>query len=136
MRIRPLLSLIFLAAIVSCAPAQKQYEYNAPTTPGGRMCSGQCSEAQAFCQQSCDIEERQCALDIQSQALKDYDHYTRDQFISHQPIELHPRDFERLTPCTDSKSSCMESCQNTFQSCYSGCGGKVDTQTSCQFLCF
>jgi hypothetical protein len=68
--------------------------------------------------------------------MLDYDKYTRDQFMSHQPIEFHPRDFERMSPCDDAMKSCGNDCEDHFKMCYENCGGRVTTTSSCQFLCF
>lgn len=130
-----------LCGLLACSStsspvAQKTYSYDAPSTPGVRMCINQCREAGGYCKQDCDLGYRQCIGGIQKQALADYDKYTREQFAAHQSIDLLPRDFERTAPCDAEKKSCMDSCENHYQSCYQSCGGVVTTTTSCQYLCF
>lgn len=130
------LLLFVILSLAACSQATKTYSYQPPETPGGRFCTNECSEAQDYCQQACDLTQRQCVERIQAQALQDYDKYTREQFASHQSIDLRPSDFERLEPCTIAKSGCYNSCEIHHQSCYESCGGKVNVTTSCQFLCF
>lgn len=126
-----------ILVLAACAgPAAKTYSYDLPPTPGGRLCSNQCHEASDYCRQDCSLEQRRCVGKVQAQALRDYDKYTRGQFTSHEAIELRPRDFERTGACDTVNKSCVDDCEGHYQLCYQGCGGRVDTTTSCQFLCF
>jgi len=136
MRFLPFLSLLILIALTACGPALESATYTLPPTAGGRMCTHQCSEAQDYCHQTCDLKQRQCVTEVQTRALTDYDNYTRAQFFNHEPIELTPSDFERQGPCTKDRNACANDCDRTFQGCYSDCGGTVSMTSSCQFLCF
>jgi hypothetical protein len=137
MRFISFVLLVFLAVLSACAaPAERHFSYMPPETPGGRLCVNQCSQANTYCHESCDLNSRQCVMKVQTQAMQDYDQYTREQFQAGAPIEFHPHDFERMTPCADGKKECMENCESQFTSCYKTCGGKVDATTSCQFMCF
>jgi len=133
-----LLVLLLLPFLAACAtpPAAESYVFIPPDSPGGRLCLSQCTEAESFCSEGCDIAQRQCVTGVEQQAITDYDRYTRMQFASGEPIELRPRDFERTVPCDDARHSCDESCDKHYRSCYETCGGKVDVISSCQFLCF
>lgn len=129
--------LAFLLVLSGCGgEAPKNYSYTLPPTPGGRLCTNQCVDAQNFCHQTCDLDNRKCVSKVQTQALQDYDKYTREQFSSHLAIDLRPRDFERMASCDSQKKSCSDECESHYQVCYQTCGGKVDTSTSCLFLCF
>jgi hypothetical protein len=137
----PAMRLFFLLILVSlgllaCSAGPDKTSYILPATAGGRMCAHQCSEAQDYCHQTCDLKLRQCATDVQAQAIRDYDNYTRQQFFSHQPIELTPSDFEHEAPCEALHKSCDEDCERPYRRCYQDCGGTVDVTNSCQFLCF
>ena len=141
MRFASLVFLALLPLLAGCggetaAPAVKTLSYEPIETPGGRMCAVQCTQAQDYCKQGCDLEYRQCVTDIQKQAIKDYESYTRQQFASHEAIELRPRDFERTSACSEERGKCAQECDGTYQGCYQTCGGKIDIRTSCQFLCF
>ena len=136
MRFPFLLILVALLALGGCAEAVKNVSYTLPPTPGGRMCSHQCVEAQDYCHQACDLHFRQCVTDVQARAISDYDKYTRDQFLNHGVIDLRPSDFERQTPCADERKSCAETCDRHYQTCFGDCGGTVNVTSSCQFLCF
>jgi hypothetical protein len=130
------LLLASLAGLDACTPAYESVAYTLPPTAGGRQCARQCLEAQDYCHQTCDIEQRTCVMKVQAQAISDYDKYTREQFFSRQPIELSPSDFERQTPCNNGHRECGAACDRPYQTCYQDCGGTVSVTSSCQFLCF
>jgi len=136
MRLSNLLILSTLVALGACGTATDSASYTPPDTPGGRLCTHQCSEAQDYCRQSCGMDQRQCTTAQQAQALRDYDSYTIDQFRLHQQIELLPRDFEHTNQCTEDHEDCTSICERRFQTCYENCGGTVHVESSCQFLCF
>jgi len=123
-------------ALTACGSTAKTYSYTPPPTPGGRMCTGQCEASQGYCRQHCDLDYRQCVGGIQSQALKDYDEFARQEYASGQPIDLTLRDFERMGPCNDKQAFCYNACENTYGICYGNCGGKVEVSKSCSPLCF
>ena len=129
-----------LLALTACAgggsPATKTYSYDLPPTPGGRLCTNQCVEAADYCRQDCTLDQRRCMGRLQAQALQDYDQYAREQYKAHAPIELRPHDSQRTAPCDAVKKSCAEECEGHYQMCYQGCGGTVNTTTSCQAFCF
>jgi hypothetical protein len=132
-----LLPLLAVLLIAGCGRvATHTATYDPPPTPGGRLCSLQCSEANNYCRQTCDLVNRKCVSEIQARALQDYESYTRQQFTNHDAIDLHPRDFERTNSCDDAKATCTANCEGDFQMCYTNCGGVVTKNSSCQFLCF
>jgi hypothetical protein len=131
-----LISLLALEACGAGTPAAVTYHYVPIPTPGGSLCTTQCSEAKDYCGESCTLKYRQCVVDVQAQALHDYDHYTVEQFINHQPIELRVSDFERMNTCDGMKKECEDGCENHFRSCYTDCGGEVVEKTSCQYFCY
>ena len=130
-------ALLCLFALAACggAPAAKSYSYTMPDTPGGRLCTNACNSAHDYCKQACEFHGRECARDVQTQALEDYEKYAREQFAAHEPIELHGRDFERMSPCDGTQKSCTDSCESNMRACYEECGVKVELKTSCQFFC-
>lgn len=136
MRLMHLLLLAFVAWLSACAPAAESVSYTLPPTAGGRLCARQCTEAQTYCRQTCDIRQRQCVMKVQAQAMSDYDTYTRQQFSLHQPIELLPSDFERQSSCTNTQKDCAADCDHDYQGCFQECGGQVSKTSSCQFMCF
>jgi hypothetical protein len=131
------MALLALPLLVACAtPADEHYSFTPPDTPGGRLCLSQCIQAQSYCGQGCSLEKRQCAAKVDEQAITDYDRYTRMQFAAGEAVELRPRDFERTAPCDIDQKNCTGDCDKNYRMCYETCGGKVDTVSSCQFLCF
>jgi hypothetical protein len=137
MRIHRFALFIAILALSACAgPEVKTVSYTAPNTPGGRLCTGQCGEARDYCREDCNLDQRRCTTRVQGQALMDYEKYMSEQFLHADAIELRARDFERMTPCNDAFKSCSDTCDDHYQSCYTDCGGKVETSTSCAFFCF
>jgi hypothetical protein len=136
MRLSFLLIICMLILAACAGPAAKSVSYTPPDTPGGRLCTGQCGQAQDYCREDCDLHQRQCVSKVQTQALLDYEKYMSEQFLHSDSIELRARDFERMSPCDDVFRSCKNDCESQFQGCYENCGGKVDVTTSCQALCF
>jgi hypothetical protein len=127
---------ILLLSACSYGAGDVSHSYVPLPTPGGRLCSNQCAEAKDYCIQACSLGYRQCFVDIQAQALRDYDRYTVQQFADHKPIELRVSDFERSPLCDQTKNSCAEGCEKKHRSCYGDCGGTVIEKNTCQFLCF
>lgn len=125
-----------MTACSAGTPATKTTTYEPPNNPGGRLCVTQCNQARDYCQQSCNFDNRQCIGEVQIRALRDYEKYTREQFEAREPIELRPRDFERMAPCDDDKKRCSARCERGYQACYGNCGGQVNIDTSCKFMCF
>ncbi len=89
------------------------------------MCTSQCGQARNYCREDCTFHQHQCVVDVQAQALKDYQDYVTDQFRQKQSVEFRARDFERMTPCDDGLKACTDPCEEKFRSCFITCGGVV-----------
>jgi hypothetical protein len=128
--------LVFALALslAACAGATKTTRLDPPTRPGGRLCTIQCAEAKDHCAEKCHLDERACTNKMQQQAIQDYDAYTREQFVAHQPTEFLPRDFERPEKCKP--VACLDTCETQYESCFVTCGGKIETESSCVAFCF
>lgn len=134
-----LLCLFFALIMTACGQdITTGTSFKQPQTPGGRLCTLQCGEAQDYCHKNCDLHDRTCTNDAQANAMRDYDAYTRTQFAAHEAITLHPRDFEHRETCDTARKSCMDDCDSHYQTCFQGCGGQIQSETThaCQFFCF
>jgi hypothetical protein len=127
-----LLPIFVLSACGGAAPVLTRV--TEPDTPGGQLCAVQCRESRDYCLQGCGLEQRECRQKMLAQAIRDYEQYAREQFAARAPLELRPRDFERPGKCD--VSSCHGDCEGPYQTCYKNCGGRIETGTGCQFLCF
>lgn len=128
MMIIRLFSLILLFGLASCAGQQVSSslvvkDYHQPGNPGGRLCTAQCKEASNHCADACKYRERICTYDVQAQAIKDYEIYVQEQFKDRLPVDLRPRDFERIDQCI--QSACLTICQRNYDSCFQRCGGEI-----------
>jgi hypothetical protein len=113
--------ILFLAAC-SLPELAGQGRYVPPSRPGGRMCILQCRKALDRCRESCSLKKRSCFVVMQTQALRDYEQYMREQFMGGYPMDLHASDFERPEKCED---GCLGGCEEPYNLCYTRCGGEV-----------
>jgi hypothetical protein len=100
--------------------------YAQPSSPGGRMCTRQCRNAHEHCRDNCLFKERQCAMDIQSQAIRDYEDYVREQFKMRGEVDLKPSDFEQLDKCAQPR--CLSQCEDIYDTCFENCGGSIQNR--------
>lgn len=126
--------ILLLAACASGGKTEPTTRYVLPDKAGGRLCAFQCRNAFEHCDESCGLAERACMTEVQGQAIRDYEAYARDQFKARAPVELRPRDFERTRQC--SAAPCRQACRKTYESCFTGCGGKIVVETPCRFFCY
>lgn len=137
MRILSFLGLALILLLSGCGGGKGDQgptsRYILPEKAGGRMCAFQCRNAFEHCADTCNLSERSCYNDTQAQAIKDYEAYAREQFMTRAPVDLRPRDFERAGQCE--AISCRQECKTTYDSCFLACGGKVETSTPCTFMC-
>jgi hypothetical protein len=134
MRFLPSIGLMCLLILSACGEAKEDVRYIQPPSAGGRLCAAQCHNSADFCEKDCDIGLRACMTEMQQRAMVDYEKYAQGQWLSHEPLELRPRDFERPDKC--SRASCHRKCEEKHQTCYEACGGEVKKTSSCSFLCF
>ncbi|MDD3181724.1 MAG: hypothetical protein PHD48_02830 [Alphaproteobacteria bacterium] len=138
MRILSFLGLALILSLSGCGGGEggqiSTTRYVLPEKAGGRMCAFQCRNAFDHCFDACNLSERSCYNDTQAQAIKDYEAYARAQFIARAPVELRPRDFERMGQCQ--AKSCRKDCSQKYDSCFLSCGGDVVAPSPCStFLC-
>ncbi len=62
-------------------------------------------------------------IEMQSQAIRDYEAYAREQFKARAPVDLRASDFERPEQCVS--MACKEACQAAYDACFEKCGGKI-----------
>ena len=130
------LSFAMMIAACSSAPTYKSVTYVRPDTMGGRMCIDQCKKSKEYCNDTCNLDYRACYNQMQIMAQREYDLYAQARLAKHLNIDMMPSDFEKPEKCDDEKKSCSADCESPYNSCYEDCGGKVNTETSCQFMCF
>ena len=146
MRLIKLWPCALLALLIACGPPQPQYQTNyeltPPPTQTGKMCSNNCLLSQQSCKQNCAMQQQNCEqtriLQEQNdrlQARQDYEDYVRTRTRQGKLIKREPSDFTRYNGISCEKTSCEAACDQTFNMCYSNCGGKVTPHTSCVANC-
>lgn len=146
MKFLKFLPCALFALLAACGPPQPQYqttiELVAPASEMGRMCGNNCLLSQQNCKQSCGMQQQSCfqtqALQQQNdrlQARQEYDDYVRDRTRDGKPIKRDISSFQSYNTLNCDTSQCQAQCDQSFNICYSNCGGKVIPHTSCVANC-
>jgi hypothetical protein len=127
-----IVSLCLMAAMLSaCGPVFKtEYSYVPPRSDGGKMCVAQCIQGKNACEQSCEMKNQNCKLRAHQDALTQFEMYKQEQKRIGKPVERSVDSFDRSYACS---ASC--GCDETYNSCYSTCGGKVIETQVCVAFC-
>ncbi len=118
-----LLSIFFA---VGCGPTfQTDYLYEPPKSQLGQNCIFQCSNSKNQCLQLEDFRKNDC----ENRAQLEYDR-CEDRIRYKEGRD--PKWYE----CSkESCSSNEERCDESYRTCYTSCGGKVDVHTYCVSGC-
>lgn len=124
-----------LGLVVACGPVyETQYQIVPPKTETGRMCANNCLLMQQNCQQSCAMQDQQCAITNKLQAQNDYQQYVIERQKANKPIKKTANDFYYSSSCSNS-DSCGQNCASSYRICHTNCGGQVIQNTVCTFNC-
>lgn len=124
--------VMFLASFLSgCGPIYKrQYDYVAPKSSVGKMCTAQCQRAKSACEQSCELRNQSCVNQARQEAIYAFESYKQQMSRAGKPIEKTLGDFDYSSTC---HTTC--DCLHPYQACYSACGGKVIEKQVCVAFC-
>lgn len=126
-----LLSLCALLTLTACGPIYKtNYSYIPPQNGMGKMCAAQCVQGKNACQQSCEVTKNTCQLRAHQDALAKFQIYKQDRLRQGKKVALNVSAFDNSYSCNQ---SCA--CEDTFNTCYSTCGGQVITKKVCVAFC-
>lgn len=126
-----ILSALLMAALVGCGPIYRtDYNYMPPKSSAGKMCISQCLQNKSICEQSCQVSNENCKERAHEDALLQYATYRADQARNNQPIKKSVNDFDTSYRCNQSCD-----CAPAFNSCYSACGGQIQTNKVCVAFC-
>lgn len=124
---------LFLAiTLAGCGPIyQTHYSYVPPHSSVGKMCIAQCVQSKSTCQQMCQMKEQNCQYQSREEARYSYSEYKHDRKKHGKAVKKELRDFD------SGRYSCHQSCDcdETFNSCYDACGGKVVESRVCTMFC-
>lgn len=118
--------LLALPVLLSaCGPVyETSYSFIPPTKESGQTCVFQCEMTRNQCFQLEEMKEQNCEM----QSKYEYDRCQRD-------LEARGKK-EKWYDCSyDSCSADTERCESLYRSCYSACGGTVQTHRVCTMFC-
>lgn len=118
MKTNRLTILLVVLLLGACGPIyETQYSYTAPEGPQGQMCVSQCEMHRMNCEQLEDMKKQNC--DANAAREYDYCRYHTDEKYCYQ--ESCSVDYSR--------------CERLYNTCYQGCGGRVDAHQVCVAFC-
>lgn len=94
------------------------------------MCAAQCVQGKNACQQSCMLNKQTCQLRAHQDALTKYQIYKQERLRKGKKVDLDVNAFEDTLACNQACG-----CEETFNTCYSTCGGQVVTTKVCVAFC-
>lgn len=123
---------IFLAALLAaCSPIYKtEYAYVPPKSDMGKMCTANCVQQKSMCQQMCQMRNENCRARAHQDALYQYEVYKNERRRNGQSIDRSVSSFESSFGCNEPCN-----CSETFNTCYSACGGEVLEREVCVAFC-
>jgi hypothetical protein len=122
---------VTMALVVGCGPIYKrQYDYVAPKSSVGKMCTAQCQMAKSACEQSCELRNQTCVNQARQEAIYSFESYKQQMSREGKPIVKSLGDFDYSNTC---RTTC--DCLHPYQACYSACGGKVIEKKVCVAFC-
>ncbi|WP_448190056.1 hypothetical protein [Azospirillum sp. sgz301742] len=130
----PLLAFLLLA---SCAPViETTYGYSLPDTAEGRSCAARCEAERATCMRSCDRSERLCLTDAESRAMRDFQQEVGDPGGPRRGGTGRTYfDYANRYRSLCYIGGCRNACDETYRTCFEGCGGKVTATRVCTANC-
>jgi hypothetical protein len=123
------LPLFFLLS--GCGPIyNSSYSFEQPKTFSGKQCSNTCLQNRTSCQMQCNTQNESCRSNARQAALAAYVLYVANkeeqQKNPHKTID----DFADYSNCN---SSC--GCEETYNQCFSNCGGIITENRQCVAFC-
>lgn len=123
---------LITVSLTGCGPIYKiEHSYVPPVSSTGKMCIAQCVQNKNTCQQMCQMRKDNCRSQARQDAYYQYESYKNDQARLGKPIEKSIRDFDHSF--FECRKPCH--CDQTFNSCYSACGGEVLSRQVCVAFC-
>lgn len=123
--------LVLAGMLTACGPIYNtEYSFVPPKSDIAKMCTAQCIQGKNDCEQSCRVDNENCRMRAQQNAMFEYKQYKEDQRRMGLPISKTITDFDRSRSCSN---SCH--CESTYRACYLECGGEVREHKVCVAFC-
>lgn len=123
--------MALVGMLTACGPIYNtEYSFVPPKSDIAKMCTAQCIQGKNDCEQSCRVDNDNCRMRAQQNAMFEYKQYKEDRKRMGLPINKSVNDFDRSSSCSN---SCR--CESTYRACYSACGGEVLEHKVCVAFC-
>jgi hypothetical protein len=145
----------------SCGPIYNTVkDYHLPTgNPSTSTCSNMCLHNRSICKTRCERTKHDCSVLEERKANNEYNDYLRrscrevrsTQYHSHKKHrKTHHRttqssvscdssktlkDFRNSWRCDNHNNACKNDCESVYDSCFVGCGGRIEERQVCVFNC-
>ncbi|WP_041795432.1 hypothetical protein [Pararhodospirillum photometricum] len=125
---------LLIGVAAACGPIyETSYEFRAPRSPEGRVCTSQCLNWQQNCTHSCQRDEERCKDREREDARREYRRYVDEKRRAGQKVTKTESSFYDGYGCA--RSSCRDDCDSMYRQCFVNCGGSVVPNTVCTAFC-
>lgn len=125
-----ILSIVSIFLLAACGPVyETDYTYVNPKSFSGKKCVRQCLTQRTGCRQSCQRQYNSCQA--QAATMSELD-YRISQVIAKDKKHSNPQPYRRSydSHCTNNCG-----CTETYNTCFSTCGGQIIPHTRCVAFC-
>jgi hypothetical protein len=128
----PFIAFVLLFSLSGCGPIYNTtYSYVTPKSWDGRQCANQCLQMQTNCNMQCNNQYQNCVNSARLAATPQYLGYLNKKENENKTPHRSLDDFTDTSSCSQDCSSCTD----TYNQCFSNCGGRVITQRQCVMFC-
>ncbi len=129
-------TFILVLLAVGCSPIYKDFrQVYPPTDSAGQRCASGCSQSQVSCQAVCNLCRQQAAIDANSFARQLQIDCIGSNSAWCKSVKSQP--INSASPTADypeCRQTCKD-CQDAYDACFIGCGGRIDITRKCTAFC-
>jgi len=127
-----LFSVLFACFLLSgCGPIyNSSYSFEQPKSFSGKQCSNTCLQNRTNCQMQCNTQNEQCKNNARQAAMPTYVLYLANKIEKSKGPHKTIDDFADYSGCN---ASC--GCEETYNQCFSNCGGVIKENRQCVAFC-
>ncbi len=125
------LPLFFSLLVTGCGPMyNSSYSFEQPKSFSGKQCSNTCLQNRTSCQMQCSTQNEMCRTNARQAAMPTYVLYLANKTEKSKNPNKTIDDFADYSPCN---ASC--GCDETYNQCFSNCGGVITEHKQCVAFC-
>lgn len=131
---KPLLIMLFLCIpllFTGCGPMyNSSVSFQQPKSFSGKQCSNTCAQNRTSCQMQCSTQNEMCRTNARQAAMPTYVLYLANKTEKAKSPNKTIDDFADYSACN---GSC--GCDETYNQCFSNCGGVITEHKQCVAFC-